>query len=94
MRLGCRKGIVLKKENKIIVPKGIIKRIHVNKHLIAHNRKNGTNLPVYTCKTSKQNFKGHHCIIKGPSKLIYSPEKPLSCGAWVWIETKSEVEII
>jgi hypothetical protein len=75
------------------LPSGTIKRIHVNKHLIAQNRKNGTKLPVYTCKTSKGNFRGHHCVIKGQSVLVYSPEKPLSCGAWVWIETKAEVEI-
>jgi hypothetical protein len=25
---------------------------------------------------------------------MYSPDKPLSCGAHVWIETDSEVEIL
>jgi len=29
----------------------------------------------------------------GPAKVIYSPDKPLSCGAKVWIETESEVKI-
>lgn len=72
---------------------GLLKRIHVNKHLIGKNRKHGTNDPVLTCKTSKGNFKGHSLEIKGSSRLVYSPEKPLSCGAWVWIETKAEVEI-
>jgi hypothetical protein len=24
---------------------------------------------------------------------VYNPDKPLSCGARVWIETQSEVEI-
>ena len=32
-------------------------------------------------------------IIDGPSKVIYSPDKPLSCGARVWIETRSEVTL-
>jgi hypothetical protein len=32
--------------------------------------------------------------IKGPSRVVYSPDKPLSCGAHVWIETESEVEIL
>jgi len=27
------------------------------------------------------------------SKLVYSPDKPLSCGAKVWIETDSEITI-
>jgi hypothetical protein len=26
--------------------------------------------------------------------VVYSPEKPLSCGAHVWMETEAEVEII
>ena len=30
--------------------------------------------------------------IKGPSKVVYSPNKPLSCGARVWIETEAEIE--
>jgi hypothetical protein len=25
--------------------------------------------------------------IDGPCQIVYSPEKPLSCGATVWIET-------
>ena len=28
------------------------------------------------------------------TKLIYSPDKPLSCGARVWIETESELSWI
>ena len=27
------------------------------------------------------------------NKIIYSPDKPLSCGARVWIETEAEVKI-
>ena len=26
--------------------------------------------------------------------IVYSPDKPLSCGARVWIETRNEIEII
>ena len=47
--------------------------------------------PVITVKTSKSNTYAHEVKIKGPSKVIYSPDKPLSCGAKVWIETESEV---
>jgi hypothetical protein len=53
--------------------------------------KHGTNDPVITVKTSKSNTYTHKVEIKGPSKVIYSPDKPLSCGAKVWIETESEV---
>ena len=66
-------------------------RIHVNQHKIRANKKHGTNDPVITVKTSKSNTYGHEVIINGSSKVIYSPDKPLSCGAKVWIETESEV---
>ena len=69
------------------------KRIHVNQHKIRSNKKYNLNEPVITVKTSKSNTYGHLVKILGPSKVIYSPDKPLSCGAKVWIETESEVEI-
>ena len=71
----------------------MIKRIHVNQHHIKHNAKHGDNRPVITVKTSKSNQYGHEVIIHGTSKVIYSPNKPLSCGAKVWIETEADVEV-
>ena len=68
--------------------------IHVNQHVIKSNRKNGVEDPVLTVKTYKENKYAHEVEINGPSKVVYSPNKPLSCGAHVWIETKSEVKII
>ena len=68
-------------------------RIHVNQHKIKANKKHGPNDPVITVKTSKSNTYGHEVKINGSSKVIYSPDKPLSCGAKVWIETESEVEV-
>ena len=68
--------------------------IHVNQHVIKRNAKTGGREPVLTCKTYKDNRYAHEAIIKGDSKVVYSPDKPLSCGAKVWIETESEVEII
>ena len=67
--------------------------IHVNQHIIKANRKNGTKDPVLTVKTYKSNNYAHEVAIDGPSKVIYRPDKPLSCGAQVWIETESEVKI-
>jgi hypothetical protein len=66
--------------------------IHVNQHVIKANAKNGTNDPVLTVKNYKENRYAHEVAINGPSKVVYS-EKPLSCGARVWIETQAEVEI-
>ena len=66
--------------------------IHVNQHKIKRNAKTGEREPVLTCKTYKSNDYAHEVIIDGPSRIIYRPDKPLSCGARVWIETESEVK--
>jgi|TARA_Y100000289_G_C3921819_1_gene150862 hypothetical protein len=67
------------------------KRIHINQHKIRSNKKNNTKEPVITVKTSKSNDYAHEVKIEGPSKVIYSPDKPLPCGARVWIETEEKV---
>ena len=70
------------------------KRIHVNQHNIRHNAKHPEDhKPVLTVKTYKENIKCDRVFIDGPSEIVYSPDKPLSCGAKVWIETEAEVEI-
>ena len=66
-------------------------RIHVNQHVIKRNAKTGENEPALTVKTYKENVKCHTAEILGPSRVVYSPDKPLSCGARVWIETDGEV---
>ena len=66
--------------------------IHVNQHVIKKNRKTGAIDPVLTCKTYKSNTYAHEVIIDGPSRIVYSPDKPLSCGAHAWIETESKVK--
>jgi hypothetical protein len=68
--------------------------IHVNQHKIRSNINNEQKEPVLTVKTYKSNDYAHEVSIKGDSKIVYSPDKPLSCGARVWIETEGIVEII
>jgi len=68
--------------------------IHVNQHIVKSNSKNNVNEPVLTVKTYKNNIYAHEVEIKGDSKVVYSPDKPLGCGAHVWIETQNEVIII
>ena len=70
------------------------KRIHINQHKIRANKKYDTNEPVITVKTYKTNDYGHEVYIKGDSKVVYSPNKPLACGAKVWIETEGCVKIV
>jgi hypothetical protein len=68
-------------------------RIHVNQHNIKANAK-GADLPVLTVKTYKSNTTCNEVAIHGPSRVVYSPDHPLSCGAKVWIETEAEVEVV
>jgi|TARA_R100001530_G_scaffold42958_1_gene32684 hypothetical protein len=68
--------------------------VHVNQHIIKQNQKTGERNPVLTVKTYKTNVYAHEVVLKGDSKVVYSPDKPLSCGARVWIETQSPVDII
>jgi len=75
------------------------KIIHVNQHVIKANRANGENNPVLTVKTYRSNEYAHEAIIRDAegnelARVVYRPDKPLSCGAHVWIETDNEVEII
>jgi hypothetical protein len=70
--------------------------IHVNQHVIKANRKENKNDPVLTVKTYKSNDYLSEVAIMGQDGEIaaivkYSPNKPLSCGAEVWIETEGEV---
>lgn len=72
------------------------KRIHVNQHVIKRNNKKTADEPyepVITVKHKGGNNYGHKVTIFGSSEVVYSPEKPLSCGAKVWVETTSEVII-
>ena len=65
--------------------------IHINQHNIKHNAKNKEKKPVISVKTYKSNIYTNEVVIDGPCKVVYSPDKPLSCGAKVWIETESHV---
>jgi hypothetical protein len=72
--------------------------IHVNQSVVRANKKNGVQNPVLTCKTYKENIYAQEIEILDKSgdviaKVIYSPDKPLSCGARVWVETLHEVRV-
>jgi len=69
------------------------KIIHINQHIIKRNKKTGEREHPITCKTYKSNNVASSLRISGPAKIVYRPDKPLPCGATVWIETNSEVEL-
>ena len=70
-----------------------IARIHVNQHVIKANAKNGEKNPIFTIKQGGKNTYAHNVKVKGEMELVYSPDKPLSCGAKVWIETRGNIEV-
>ena len=72
------------------------KIIHVNQHKIRANHKKEDKDPVLTVKTHKSNEYAFEAILKTKdgeevARVIYRPEKPLSCGATVWIETDTKI---
>lgn len=77
----------------ISIRKGTIKRLHVDKHVIQANLKHGRNDPAITVQTSKGPLKAYRVDVHGPSSFIYQPNKPLSCGARLWIETHAELTL-
>lgn len=72
----------------------MLTRIHVNRHHIASNAKDGLSRPVFTAATSKGSRRGNGVVCHGPVTFVYRPEKPLKCGARAWVETRGEVEVL
>lgn len=68
--------------------------VHINMHHIKHNQSHEDKKPVITIKRDGQNIYCNRVKIDGPCEIVYSPEKPLSCGARVWLETTANVEPI
>lgn len=70
------------------------KIIHINRNVIQQNAKNGTTNPVCRVEEDGVVTYGMEVLIKGPSRMVYKPKDPRPCGAKLWIETESEVELI
>lgn len=72
------------------LPRGTIKRIHVDRRIMAQNKRDGTNLPALTIQTSRGSIKARWVKVFDATVLVQA-EKPLSCGARAYIETRSIV---
>lgn len=73
--------------------------VHVSQPNIRLNTRDGTHLPVLTVKDGKRNRYGHTVIINDANgdevaRLVYQPNRPLSCGARVWLETPYGVDVL
>jgi len=70
-------------------------RIHVNTHIIRRNCKTGEREPPIGVETQGRRKRYARGVrINGPVQLIYSPDKPLPCGARLWLETMADVVLV
>jgi excisionase family DNA binding protein len=74
-----------------------VTRIHVNQHAIRDNNKKkdeGASRDELEPVISIIKFDEYtdEVIIYGSCRVIYRPDKPLNCGAKVWIETYSDIK--
>ena len=66
--------------------------IHINRNIIQANAKHGRADPVV--RVEDENGVVTYCMevdIRGPSRMVYRPDNPRSCGAKLWIETEAEI---
>ena len=76
----------------------MLKRIHVNRHNIAYNKKHKDDpdfverMP-FTVKTYKSNTKTNRVRCPDGVTLVYQPDKPMPCGAVAWMENKGRVYV-
>jgi len=78
------------------VKQGLIKRIHVDRRIVAQNRKRGENKPAVTVQLSSGSLKARRVSVLGNSEVVQADGvrvKPLNCGARIWIETRAAVEV-
>lgn len=67
---------------------GTVKRIHVDQRKL----RAGDGDPV-TVQTSAGSLKAREVAIDGPSRLVFSPDNPLPCGARLWVETTAPLTL-
>ena len=68
--------------------------ICVNQHVIRSNKKNKENKPVVRVQTGSRIDYCHELEIIGICRVIYRPNKPLGCGAQVWIEVEPDAIVM
>jgi Tfp pilus assembly ATPase PilU len=78
---------------KLVMPAGTIKRIHVHQQIVRTNVKQGTDTPSVTVQWRGKSYKARDVIVRGESRVMQRMHAPLSCGARIWIETTEEIEI-
>ena len=65
----------------------------MNQLVIRHNKKYRNKLPAIRIEDNDTK-ETTYCMavdVMGPSRFVYNPNKPLACGAKLWIETQAPV---
>jgi hypothetical protein len=63
-------------------------RVHVNQHVIRANKVHAKNDPPLRVIRKGKSEPAYEVTLIGSAKVVYSPDKPLKCGARVWIEAE------
>lgn len=69
------------------------KIVHINRHHLAANTKDGGNRPIVSIKHKGTTRYAREVVFNGPCKLRYDGTA-LECGARTWIETTSDIKLI
>ena len=81
-------------DDKLLVKNTKRKRIHINRHVMARNKKQQEDRPAIGVEIlGMQKVYGHSVSILGPSRVIHAEDKPLKCGARAWVETTAPVVV-
>ncbi len=67
--------------------------LYVNQRVMIENRKSGARKPPITVREGDKQVDCYRATINGPSRLVYSPDKPHPNGARLWLETDAPVTI-
>ena len=65
--------------------------VNVNSHKIKSNEKNGNYDPPITIRRGKKIEYANSVRLIGNVRIVYNPDKPLNCGARVWIEADDAI---
>lgn len=66
----------------------MIVRVHVNQHVIRRNKMRGEKAPPLRIIRKGKSEPAFEVELIGKARVVYSPDKPLKCGARVWIEAE------
>lgn len=80
-------------EYEVILPAGLVKRVHIDQHRNAANKKDGGDRPVYTVQAQGGPYKAHEVHIDGPSTFVGNGPS-LSCGAIHYLTTYAELRTV